>query len=552
MKTCRFCHVSPALLHAFAAALTLFNGGCGKHLSVADAGARDGILHVGNSAEPRNLDPATAVSVTEANLLGSLFEGLTTYAPDCRRVLPGAAESWDVSPDGRTYTFHLRPGLKWSDGAPLTSDDFLYSFRRIIEPPLAAEQAIYADWIVGAQDYREGKTHDFAAVGLRAPDPLTFEVKLKERAPFFLGLLATNPWYPVQRATLEKHDAYLRRESDWTRPGSLVGNGPFRLKAWRTNDAVVVEKNPFYHDAANVRLQEVFYHPIDSADTEERAFRGGLLHATRFLPATKLEGYHRDHADLVHSDPEVGTNFMDFNVSRPPFNDVRVRRAFALAVDRDAIVGQVLRDGSRAAVGLAVPGSGGYEPRARLAYDPERARALMAEAGFPGGANFPGVSMVFAPSQQGVQATVEAMQAMWQKTLGVRVDLVAKEEKVWLDTIRTRDFQMLADGWSSSINDPADMLQNWLSQSPNNDTHWVSEKYDAEYAAAGQAASDAERLAHFQNADAILVDELPVIPVFHKNRNYLVAPSVRGWQDNLLGWHPPTGLFFPPTGGGRE
>ncbi len=534
---------------ATGAALILFLGGCGKHATPADNGIRDGILHVGNGAEPRNLDPHTAVSVTESTILGSLFEGLVNYAPDCRSVVPGVAERWDVSPDGQTYTFHLRRDLKWSNGDPLTADDFLYSFRRIIEPKLGAEDAIYADWVVGAEDYREEKTHDFSVVGFRAPDPLTFEIALRERAPFFLGMLATNPFYPVQRATLEKHDAYLRRESDWTRPGSLVGNGPFRLAAWRTNDAVVVEKNPFYWDVGHVGLRQVGYYPFDNAETEEKAFRGGRLHVTRFLPTVKLDGYRKENAALLHADPEIGSNFVDFNVSRPPFNDVRIRRAFALAVDRVAIVAQVLRDGSRAAVSLAVPGSGGYVPRTQLGYDPARARVLMNEAGYPNGANFPPVSMVFAPSQQGVQPVVEALQAMWQKELGVRVDLIAKEEKVWLDTIRTKDFQMLSDGWTSSINDPVDMLQNWLAQSPNNDTNWASAAYDAEFAAAGQAASDAERLNHLQNADAILVDELPVIPLYHKNRNYLVTPVVNGWVDNLLGWHPPGGLFFGKAGG---
>ena len=530
--------------------LLLFATGCGKHESPADLGVREGILHVGNAAEPRNLDPATAVSTTENTILGSLFEGLVQYAPDCRSIMPGAAERWDVSPDGRTYTFHLRPGLKWSNGDPLTSSDFLYSFRRIIEPKLGAEDAIYADWVAGAQDYREERTHDFSAVGFAAPDPQTFVVTLKERAPFVLGLLALSPFYPVPRAVVEKHDGYLNRESGWTRPGNLVGNGPFRLRAWRTNDAVVVEKNSSYWDAAHVALKEVYYHPIDNEDTEEQAFRGGILHVTRSVPATKLDGYRKDHPALLHADPEVSSNFMDFNVTKKPFDDVRVRRAFALAVDRAAIVGQVLRDGSRVAGSLVVPGSGAdYQPRAQLAFDPARARALLAEAGFPNGANFPAVSMVFAPSQQGTRAVVEALQAMWQKELGVRVDLVAKEEKVWLDTIRTRDFQILADGWSSSINDPVDMLQNWLSTSPNNDTHWVSEKYDAEFAAAGRAATDAERLTHLQNADAILVDELPTIPVYHKNRNYLVAPAVQYWQDNLLGWHPPGGLSFAPVGG---
>ncbi len=536
--------VPAAARRAFALIVALLAAGCHKRETPVEIGNREQIIHLGNGSEPRDLDPCTASSNTEANILCALFEGLVDFAPDGRTIRPGAAERWDLSPDGRTYTFHLRPGLKWNNGDPLTSADFLYSFRRLIEPKLGSELAIYADWVAGAQDYREEKTHDFSAVGLRAPDPQTFEMTLRERAPFWLALIAQNPFYPVHRATIEKHDAYIRREGNWTRPGSLVSNGPFVLKEWRVNDAVVVEKNPLYWDAASVRLKQAVFHPIDNADTEERAFRGGLLHATRYLPTSKIDGYRKDSPALLHADPYTSTKFIEINVARPPFDNLHVRRAFALAVDRASLVRDVRRDGSRVADSLCVPGSGplpGYTPRVRLVMDPAAARAELAEAGFPKGLAFPSVSLNFATSHQGDQALVEAMQAMWQKELGVHVDLVAQEEKVWLDTMRTKNYQLILLAWSD-INDPIALLQLFQSASPNNHSNWASADFDHEFTAAGQSPTDAERWTHLQNADALLIDALPIIPLYHENQNYLVQPTVRGWEDNSLGWHMLNGV----------
>ncbi len=515
--------------------LLLLVGGC-KRQTPVEAGVKEQIIHLGNTSEPRDLDPSTAVSNTEANILDSLFEGLVNYSPDCHEIVPGAAEKWEVSPDGRTYTFHLRPGLKWSNGDPLTSADFLYAFRRLIEPSLGAELAIYADWVVGGQDYREGRTHDLAAVGFRAPDPQTFEITLRERAPYFLGILAENPFYPLHKATLDKHDAYLRRDGAWTKPGSMVCNGPFKLKAWKINEAVTVEKNPNYWDAAHVVLKEAVFHPVDNLDSEERAFRGGLLHVTRNLPMVKLPGYRKDQPGLVHTDTFIHTKYIDLNTKRPPFNDPRVRRAFALAVDREALARDVLRDGSRPADNLTIPGSGHYTARVHLPFNVAQARAALAEAGFPGGANFPAVSLVIAPSK-GDQPMAEALQGMWQRDLGVHVDLVAQEEKVWLNTMRSKDFQMLTDGWLSGIDDPVDLFQLFLGSSPNNNTGWDNAGYNGEFAAAGQAQDDAGREVHLQTMDAVLLEELPMIPLFHQSLNYLVHPSVQGWQDNVLGWH---------------
>ena len=547
----RFAPLRAALLLAFAAA-ALLSAGC-KRQTPVEAGIKDQILQLGNGSEPSDLDPTTAYSNTELTILNTLFEGLVDYSPDCHDIVPAAAEKWEISPDQRTYTFHLRKGLKWSNGDPLTSADFLYGFRRLIEPQLGAELAVYADWIVGGKDYRTGKTHDLNAVGFRAPDPLTFEITLNQRAPYYLGILAEGPFYPVHRATIEKYDAYLRRDAKWTRAGSLVGNGPFKLKEWKINEVVAVEKNPNYWDAAHVVLKEAHFHPIADLDAEENAFRAGLLHVTRYLPVVKLPGYLKDHRALVHTDPLVDTKYIDFNVKRAPFDDARVRRAFALAVDREALVRDVMRDGSRVADNLTLPGSGGYTARVHLPFDGQKARAALAEAGFAGGANFPHVSLVFTTAHQNEKQLVEALQAMWQRELGIHVDLVAQEEQVWLSTMRAKDFQLLTDDWLSGINDPVDLFQLFLGHSPTNNTGWDNAGYNQEFAAAAQAPDDAAREVHLQSMDAALLDDLPLLPLFHLSQNYLVQPSVQNWQDNLLGWHLLNHVFLqaaaPPAKG---
>ncbi len=525
--------VSCLLSSAFCLLPLLFSG-CRKNETPVEAGNREQILHLGNGAEPRDLDPNTATSNTELTITAALFEGLVTLAADGRAILPGAAERWDISPDGKTYTFHLRPGQKWSNGDPLTSADFLYSFRRIIEPKLASEMAIYVNWVMGAQDFYEGKSTDFASVGFHAPDPLTFEITLKERTPFLLTMIATNPFYPVHRATLEKFDAYTRRGTAWTRPGNLIGNGPFVLKDWRVNESLTVEKNPGYWDAARVKLNAVVFHPIDDVNAEERAYRGGLIHATRFLPSSRLDNYRREHSPTLHADPLVSTKFIVINTASAPFDDVKVRGAFAKTLDREALVRDVRRDGSRVADSLCVPGSGpepGYTPRGRLRQEP--AVWPHKETGH--------ITLTFTGGRVGDQQLCEAMQAMWEKELGVRVELVPQEEKVWLETMRAKNYQLLLMSWSD-INDPVALLQLFLSNSPNNYSNWSSSEYDREFAAAGQAATGAERWTHLQNADSLLVEQLPLIPLYHENQNYLVQPSVRGWQDNLLGWHMLTGI----------
>ena len=398
--------------------------------------------------------------------------------------------------------------------------------------------------MVGAQDYREGKTHDLDPMGFRAPDPLTFEIRCASGRLSCLACLAQNPFYPLHRPTIEKFDAYLRRDTVWTKPGNLVSNGPFRLTAWRVNQQVTVEKNPNYWDAAHVRLNGIVYHPIEDLDAEERAFRGGLLHVTRNLPTVRLPVYQQEHSPFLQSEPVAATMYVTFNTTEPPFSDPRVRRAFALVTDRDRMVAQVLRDGSQVADSLTVPGVGGYTARAKVRYSPDEGRTLLAQAGFPGGVGFPKLTYAYTAARPGQKELAEALQAMWAQELGVTVSLNQQEEKIWLDTLRTRKFQMAASSWTSGFNDPLDLLQLCLSTSPNCESSFKSREYDAAYQAAGQAPSDAARLEDFQKLDAIIAREAPIIPIYHRTVSYLKLPVVHGYENNLFDLHPPKGVWL--------
>ena len=527
-------------------AVSLLLVGCSRRTTDVEIGNREGILHLGGGGEPRDLDPTTNIGSAENRILATLFEGLVIPSADGKKIVPAAAERWDLSPDGRVYTFHLRPSLKWSNGDPVTADDFLYGFRRIVEPAVGAEAAQQAFIITGARAYVEGRTKELQSVGFRVVDPLTFEITLENPAPYFLGQLCYYPFYPLHRPTLEKFDGYLRRNSGWTRPGNLVGNGAFRLKSWRANESVVVEKNPVYWDAERVRLREVFFHSIDNPDAEELAFRGGRLHVTYALSATKTEAYRAAKSPYLHTEAELRTNWITFNVAEPPFIDGRVRRALAFAIDREALARDVLR-GQRPAENIVVPSAGGYLGTAKLVRDPERARTLLAEAGFPGGVGFPKITLNYT-SRAGWKEACEALQYMWQKELSIRVELAQLEYKVWLDALRTRKHQLIYDGWGSFVDDPVEWVGLYASRSPNNDAGWVNAEYDAHVRGAERAITQEERFGYFRAAETIMLDEMPILPLYHTNRNYLMQTSVRGWQDNLLDVHPLKEVWLDAAG----
>jgi oligopeptide transport system substrate-binding protein len=517
------------------ALLVISLASCARHETAVESGNRSQTLHYGNRDEPADLDPHTNNSGTTSTILSALFEGLVSHAKDGQTILPGVAERWEVSPDGLTYTFHLRADAKWSNGDPVTAQDFRDSFLRVLDPALGCEQANEAFPIVGAQDFLEGRSKDPNSVGIRVPDTHTFITVLSHPAPYWLSILAqTGPLYPLHRPSVEAAGGWTKRGGTWTRAGALVGNGPFVLAEWRPNAVVRVVRNPQYWDAAHVRLQEVRFYPIDDEGSEERAFRAGQLHVTYRLPQSKVAGYVQDHADELQIAADLRTFYLTFNVTRPPFTDPRVRRAFSLAVNREQLVKATLGQLATPARSFVVPGAGGYTPPQADLFDPAEARRLLVEAGFPGGAGLPPVEFTLNGNTGVTLLLASALQAMWIQHLGVHVTVLPCEFKVYLSTLREKQFTLLLDSWGYGIDDPRDPLELATSGDPNNDSAWSNRDYDAAFARADATPDPAVRRAAFDTMSNLLAREVPYAPLYHANQGFLLAPSVRGWQSNPL------------------
>ena len=498
-----------------------------------------GIFLFGNGAEPSDLDPQTVTGVPEHKVLMALMEGLVSETPGTLDPEPAVAERWEISTDGLTYTFFLRENARWTNGDPITSEDFLRSYQRILTPSLGAEYAsmIY-DFVAGAKEYHDGTITDFSRVGFRAVDDHTLEIRLKHPTPFLLRAMASHyAWWPVPIRVVEQFDGLTRQGSAWTRPENFVGNGPFRLKAWLPQQKIVVERNPTYWDAARVRLNEIHFFNTENIPAEERMYRTGQLHRAYEIPHSKLEAYRASGSPHLRIEPYLGSYFYRINVTRPPFTDVRVRRAFALAVNREDLVTHVTRGGQQPAYNYTPPGFPGYAPRARLTGTIEEARRLLAEAGYPQGRGLPPVEIHFNTSENHL-AIAESLQAMWRQNLGVDVTLKNQEWKVYLDAHDTLDYTLSRSGWVADYLDCHTFLEIFVTNGGNNDTGWANAEYDALRARALQAATDAERFACYQRMEEILMEELPIIPLYFYTRPYLLHPSVKGWIPNPLDNHP--------------
>lgn len=512
--------------------------GCGRPETRVSFGNRAQELHVGNGTEPQDLDHQIVTGVSEHNIMSSLIEGLVGEDPVDLAPVPGVAERWDISPDGTVYTFHFRSNARWSTGEPVTARDFVRSYERILAPKLAGEYAYMLHVMKGAEDFNKGKLKDFAMVGVKALDERTLRIELNHPVPYFLSLLNHYSWWPIHPATVEKHGPFAERGNRWTRPGNYVGNGPFVLESWRVNHSIVVRKNTNYWNAAAVRLQRIHYYGIESADTEERAFRAGQLHVTyNPVPPAKMSGYRQDRPELLRVDPYLGTYFYRLNTRQPHLRDKRVRHALSLALNREAIVETVTRGGQLAAYHFTPANTAGYTTRARLKGDANEARRVLAEAGYPGGKNFPPLELLFNTSEAH-RAIAEAVQQMWRKELGLDVRLVNQEWKVYLDSERKGDFQVSRAGWIGDYNDPSTFLETFTANSGNNRTGWSNAKYEELLDAAAREGDLNKRNELFQQAEAIFLDELPVIPIYFYTRPYLKRPEVKEWNPTILDHHP--------------
>jgi len=522
--------------------------GCHRPLTPVQEGNRDGILLLGNGTEPSEIDPHLTLWDTDAHIVGALFEGLVLLDPVTMQPVPATADSWTVSPDGLVYTFHIRTTARWSNGDPVTAGDFVYAERRVLSPGLGSEQAFLHYAVKNAQAFNEGKLTDFSQVGYAAPDPHTFVITLIHPVPYFLYLVAGDP--PIHQATIEKFGAIDERGTRWTLPGNMVGNGPFLLKTWRVNEVLEVAKNPYYWDAANVHLNGIKFFPIESDETEERAFRSGQLHVTATMPLSKINFYRKVYPDYFHNGPLLATYYYEFNVTRPPFDKADVRRALAMAIDREAIVKTVTRGGQIPAYSLTPPHMGAYSVGPTFTEDVAEARRLLAQAGYPDGRGFPKVELIYNTSE-GHRVIAEAIQQMWKKNLNIDVSLFNQETKVYMETLKSKNYQVARLGGGGGYFDPDAFLEDFTTSNESNFTGWSNAQYDdLVLKQAPYTLDPTARYALLRKAEQILIGDMPIMPIYYYTRSVLWRPEVKGWYLNLLEDHPYKYVWLDPTAAG--
>lgn len=522
--------MSVALLNLIAAALLLPACGGGGPSS-----GEDGVIRVGNRSEVQDLDPHLVTGVAEWRALGALFQGLVDLDPETLAPIPGVASAWTVSDDGLTYNFTLRDNARWSNGDPVTAADFTYAWQRILSPALGGPYAYLLHCLKNGAPYNEGTLEDFSQVGVKALDPHTLEVTLENPTPYFLGMQVHFAWFPVHRGAIEARGAMTDRTTGWTLPGNFVSNGAYALKDWRPDAVLETVPNPYYWAPETVKNRGIYFYPISDELTEERNFRSGQLDMTYTVPMHRVKHYRETEPDSLQIHPYLGAYFYRFNTTRAPFDDARVRRAFGMAIDREALAEHVLQSGEAPAWFFTPPDTAGYTSEARVAFDPDGARALLVEAGYPDGQGLRPVELLY--NSAGAEKIIaEAVQRMWKTNLGADVQLLNQDYKVYLATMENLDYDIARSIWIGDVVDPINFLELFVGGGGNNRTGWVSAAYDRAIQAAYAEADPAARLQSLQRAERALLDAAPVTPVYFYTQKYLQSPTLKGVHYNPVGY----------------
>ncbi len=524
----------------------IFLIGCSENITPVDSGLEQQIYHHGNGSEPQGIDPHIVTGVPEHHILISLCEGLTIPNPNptgSDGYIPGTAESWTISDDGKEYIFKLNKNAKWSNGDPVTADDFVWSWKRILTASLGSQYPDMLYYLVGAYEYHNGEIDNFDEVGVKALDSHTLKVNLKNPTPFFIGLLSHYSTWPVHKETVLKHGDIDDRNGEWTRPGNFVCNGPFQLKTWELNNKIVVEKNPHYYDASMVRLNEIHYYPVSNVMTEDRMFRAGQLHLTSSMPTQKCPIYIEEKNPNLKIDPYMGTYFYRINTKNETLSDVRVRKALAYSIDRQLLVDKVTQCGQIPAYSFTPPGSNGYQPSTEIPYDPVLAKQLLAEAGYSSDNPFPKLEILFN-TNEGHRKVALAIQQMWQNELGIEVELVNQDWKVYLSREMVGDFQISRAGWIGDYEDPNTFLDLMRPNRGNNKTGWENMDFDALVEEANTINDQEKRYELLNEAEKILIDNMPIIPLYTYVRVYQLSPDVKGFNPHILDHHHPKFIYL--------
>lgn len=522
---------SPALARVRVAFLLLLLG----LLPVACSPRPRADLVVHNGPEPETIDPQILTGQADGRVAGALFEGLTRFNPLDGRAIPGLAESWEISPDGRRYRFRLRQGLAWSTGEPITAEDFVWSWRRAVMPETAADYSAQFFHLEGGEAIVTGREKDVTRLGVGALDARTLEVRLVNPAPFFLELAASRIFAPIPRHLVE------RLGDQWIRAEPLSCSGPYQLMQWRVNDRFRLRRNPRYWDAASVATERIDLLSGDNAGTALNLFLRGdvdLIIDRKIIPG-ELGPDLAQRPDF-HRFDFLGCDFIRFNTGRKPFDDPRVRKAFALALDRPAMTRRITRLGERPTGAITPRGAGGYEPPEGLGLDVARARRLLGEAGYPEGRGFPRIEYTYNVGTRLYEQVGIEIQAQLLAHLGVRIQLRPLEWKTYLTEMSRQNYDFIRGSWIGDYNDPLTFLDCFLADSGNNRTGWRQPRYDALLRSAGSAADPASRLALLRQAEVLLVEEeVPVTGLYSYVGLCAYRPDrLEGFHANLIDEHP--------------
>ncbi|AWN15210.1 ABC transporter substrate-binding protein [Salinisphaera sp. LB1] len=508
-------------------------------------------LRMGNGAEPQSLDPDESSGVPAANIEVNLYEGLVSHAAD-GKLIPGDAKSWDISANHKTYIFHLRHDAKWSNGAPVSAQQYVYSLRRSVAPATASPYADIHSPIVNATAIVDGKKKP-ATLGVKALDKHTLQIKLKKPTPFFINTLAHPSSFPVYPPAVKKWG------HSFTQPGHAVTNGAYQMESWRVNDKIALKRNPYFWDNKDTKIDRVVFYPITDGNSELARYQAGALDWTSGVPTSKIQTIKQHIPGQYHSVPTLGSFYLDLNVTRPPFKGNRkLRMALSMALNRKVMVNKILRGNEPPAYSWIPTVVRGYKSvqfpwadwpaKKRIA----RARQLYHEAGYSKDHPLKAELLYVSSSESEKRISIVAA-AMWRKVLGAQITTTNQEWKVYLQTARRKiDTQIVFAGWYGDYQDPNTFFSIMKSGSGNNYTGYDSKVYDRAITASEHTPSGPKRTALMHKAEKVLLHDSPIIPLFFVTAHHLIKPYVKGFVHNPLDMYSARFFNIVPVNNSRK
>ncbi|HBM2909059.1 TPA: ABC transporter substrate-binding protein [Klebsiella michiganensis] len=487
-----------------------------------------------NGSEPSSLDPHKVESDVENNIISDLFEGLVSVSPT-GEIEPRLAEKWE-NKDNTVWTFHLRPGVTWSDGTAITAQDIVWSWQRLVSPLTASPYASYPGnmHIVNGAEIAQGKKAP-ETLGVKALDDATFEVTLTQPNAAFLAMLAHPSLVPLDKVLISRYG------DKWTKPEHMVTSGPYKLSQWVVNERIVAERNPRYWDNAHTVINKVTYLPISSETADVNRYKAGEIDIVYTVPINQFAQLKKTMGDQLDVSPQLATYYYEFNTTRPPFNDPRVRRALNMALDKDIIAEKVLGQGQRPAWLISQPDIGGVKlhnpeyaswPRDKRIAE---AKKLLSEAGY--NETHPLVFNLLYNTSESHQRIAIAASSMWKKNLGVEAKLQNQEWKTMLDAMHTHNFDAVRYAWIADYDDAATFLNNFRTGDSENTSQYSNPAYDEALRNAAKASDTTARGKFYQQAEDLLGQDVPAIPVYHYVRTHLVKPWEGGFTPDKLGYY---------------